>query len=89
MNTTTEAIRLLEQALDNTGKAEAVIGDLIAAHDYQDVAQVVAQAAKALLECTTLLMQNNDVAALDMLENAEDLIDMVYVAIDADLDEDE
>lgn len=87
MNTTPEAIKLLEQALNTTRSAEDMIENLIAVHDYQDVAQVVTQAAAALLESALLLMQSQDEAALDMLENAEDLIDAVYGTIDADLDE--
>lgn len=88
MSTSAEAITQLEQALTATRSAEQTIENLIAAHDYQDVASLVTQAAAALLETATLLMQSQDVAALDMLENADDLLDAVYGIIEADLDED-
>lgn len=87
MNTSAEAIKVLEQALATTRKAEDTIENLIAEHDYQDVAALVTQAAAALLETAALLMQAQDEAALDMLENADDLIDSVYGIIEADLDE--
>ena len=85
MNTTPEVIKQLEQALNITRSAEDMIENLIAVHDYQDVTQVVTQAAAALLETALLLMQSQDEAALDMLERAEDLIDAVYGTIDSDL----
>ena len=88
MSTSSEAITLLQQALTTTRSAENTIENLIAVHDYQDVASLVTQAAAALLETATLLMQSQDEAALDMLENADDLLDAVYGIIEADLDED-
>jgi hypothetical protein len=88
MNTSNEAIKLLQQALAQTRDAQKVIDNLIADHDYQDVATLVTQAAAALLESAALLMQSKDEAALDALENADDLLDSVYSIIDAETDED-
>lgn len=88
MNTSTEAARLLEQALTTSHSAANVIENLIAEHDYQDVAALVTQAATALLESAALLMQKEDEAALDMLGKADDLLDAVYDIIDGEVDED-
>lgn len=87
MNTTTRASELLQQSLNSTRDAQAVITDLIAAHDYQDVAVLVTQAAVALLEAAALLMQSQGEAAFDEMEKAEDLLDAVYEIIDGELDE--
>ena len=87
MNTSAEAISLLEQALATAHSAENTIENLVATHDYQDVASLVTQAAVALLESASLLMKSQDEAALDMLESADDLLDAVYGIIEADLDE--
>lgn len=89
MNTSAEAIRKLELAQKETREAILVVDNLIAAHDYQDVATLVAKAASALLESATLLMQSNDEAALAALEHADDLLDNVYDIIEGDLEEDE
>jgi tetratricopeptide (TPR) repeat protein len=89
MNTSSEAIRQLQDALANAQQAGAVIDDLIAPHDYQDVASVVVKAAAALLETTTLLMQSKSEEALEALERADDLLDTVYAIIDSEVDEDE
>ncbi|MBZ0297542.1 MAG: hypothetical protein K8L99_33610 [Anaerolineae bacterium] len=87
MNTSTEAVRLLEQAFATVRDANNVIDNLIADHDYQDVASLITQAAQALIASAGLLMQSDDEAALEALESAEDLIDAVYDIIDADTDE--
>jgi hypothetical protein len=89
MNTTAEAVKLLQQALTTTQAAAGTIESLIAPHDYQDVAALISQAAAALLESASLLMQSQDEAALEALENADDLLDAVYDIIDSDLDLDE
>lgn len=89
MNTSAEAARLLQQAQTATQGARRVIENLIAAHDYQDVASLVTQAAAALLESAALLMQSQDEAALDALENADDLLDSVWSIIDAETDDEE
>jgi len=88
MNTSGEALRLLNQALGDTRKAGAVIDDLFAPHDYQDVASVVARAGAALLESAIRLLESNPDAALDALEAADDLLDAVYDIIDSETDED-
>lgn len=88
MNTSAEAAQLLQQALANTRDAVRVIDNLIVEHDYQDVATLVAQAAAALLESATYLMQSQDEPALDALGSADDLLDAVYDIIDAETDED-
>ncbi len=89
MNTSTEAVRLLQQALATTHEAANTIENLIADHDYQDVAGLITMAAAALLQSASLLMQSQDEAALESLETADDLLDAVYDIIDADLDEGE
>ncbi|MEZ4670633.1 MAG: hypothetical protein R3E39_22245 [Anaerolineae bacterium] len=88
MNTSAEASRLLEQALTTSRSAVNVIDNLIAEHEYQDVASLVTQAASALLESAGLLMQKQDEAALEMLGKADDLLDAVYEIIDGEVDED-
>ncbi|MCA0455920.1 MAG: hypothetical protein LCI00_18230 [Chloroflexi bacterium] len=87
MNTSNEAITKLEQALGTTKEAANVIDNLIAAHDYQDVASLVTQAAAKLLEAASALMQSNDEAGLVALEGADDLLDAVYDIIDGETDE--
>lgn len=87
MNTSSEAVKQLQQAQALTQQAAATIENLIAEHDYQDVGALVSHAAIRLLECAALLMQSQDEAALDKLENAEDLIDMVYEIIEGDTDD--
>ncbi len=88
MSTSGEAIHLLEQARAATTAAQKVVDNLIVEHDYQDVASLVAQATEALLDAAVLLLQSNDEAALDMLENADDLLDTVYDIINSETDED-
>lgn len=88
MKTSTNAVKLLEQALGITREAVEMIDNLIAAHDYQDVASLIGQAAASLLESAALLMQSKDEEALEFLESAEDLIDSIYDIIDAETDED-
>lgn len=89
MNTSAEAVRLLNEALTNARAAKAVINDLITAHDYQDVAELVTMAAASLLESAALLMQNDDEGAFTALDTAEDALDSVYAIIDGDMDEEE
>ena len=88
MNTSTRAIELLQQAQRSTTEARAVIDDLLAPHDYQDVATLVTQAAVELLEAAAQLMHSQDEAALDALGRADDLLDAVYDIIDGETDED-
>lgn len=88
MNTSSEAVRLLQEALASTHAAKQVINDLIVEHDYQDVATLVTQAAAALLEAAAQLMQSKDEDALNALEQADDLLDAVYAIIDGETDDD-
>lgn len=88
MNTTTEAISRLEQALAASRNASNVIENLIVEHDYQDVAVLLTQAASALLTAAMEMMHAEDGAAIEAMENAEDFIDAVYDIIDAETDED-
>jgi hypothetical protein len=89
MNTSSEAIKTLEQARTNAEAAAQIINNLIAEHDYQDVALLVANAASALLTAATHLMQSDDVEAFVALERADDYLDSVYDIIDGETDEDD
>ena len=88
MNTSAEALRLLRLAQAETQQAGAIIDDLIAPHDYQDVASVVAKASAALLDSAIRMLESNPDAALEALETADDLLDAVYDIIDSETDED-
>lgn len=87
MNTSSKVTELLNQSLISAREAERTVSDLIAAHDYQDVAALVTQAAIALLESAALLMQSEAESAFDQMERAEDLLDSVYNIIDGEIDE--
>jgi hypothetical protein len=88
LNTSSRVTELLQQSLTSARDAERTVSDLIAAHDYQDVATLVTQAAIALLESAALLMGSEAEAAFDQMEKAEDLLDSVYGIIDGEIDED-
>lgn len=88
MNTSAEAIRLLQEAITTAQAAKRVIDDLITQHDYQDVATLVTQASTTMLESAVLLMQSKDEEALNTLEQADDLLDEVYNIINGETDED-
>ncbi|MAS32902.1 MAG: hypothetical protein CL610_02770 [Anaerolineaceae bacterium] len=85
MNTSSQAVQQLQQAMTTTRQAASTIENLIAEHDYQDVAGLVTLAAAALLESAAYLMQGQDEAALESLEDADDLLDAVYDIIESDL----
>jgi Na+/phosphate symporter len=87
MNTSSAAIQRLQQAQALAREATAIISDLIAPHDYQDVAVIVAQAAEALLEAAAHLMQSQDEDAFAAIERADDHLDALYAIIDAELDD--
>lgn len=87
MNTSAQVVQLLQQAIANTQAAHQMIGDLIADHEYEDVATLVAQAAEAVLQSAVALMQSDSEAAFDALERADDLFDAVYGIIDSELDD--
>ena len=89
MNTSVEATRKLQDALKLTRDARDIIDNLIAPHDYQDVATLITQAAAALLEAATLFMEKHDEDALAKIEEADDLVEAMYDIIDGDLDDDE
>ena len=89
MHTSTEAAQLLQEALTKTRAATQVINNLVIEHEYQDVAVLVAQAGAALMEAAMLLLDSKDEAALDALEQADDLLDAVYKIIDGEVDEEE
>ena len=88
INTSGEATKRLEQALATTREAVSIIVNLIADHEYQDVASLVTQAAGKLLEAAAALMQSDDEAGIGALESADDLLDAVYDIIDGETDED-
>jgi hypothetical protein len=88
MNTSSETINKLQKALEASNEAKTVIDNLIAAHDYQDVASLVTEAAATLLEAAISLMESQDEIALDKVEAAEDLLDSAYKIIDGEIDED-
>lgn len=87
MNTSAEAIQLLQEALTKTQAATKAINNLMVEHEYQDIAVLVAQAGAALLESAALLMQSQDEEAVEALERADDLLDTVFAIIDAETDE--
>lgn len=87
MNTSAEAIKQLEESLTAARRASEIIENLIAPHDYQDVAFLTTNSAIKMLEAAMLLMQKDDETAFDALEDAEDLLDEVYGIIDEDTDE--
>lgn len=87
MNTSNEAVKRLQEAIKAATGAGDVVENLVAEHDYQDVAALLTQAAAALLESASHLMQENDEVALDHLDHAEDLLDAVYEIIDGEVDE--
>ena len=88
INTSGEATKRLEQALATTREATSIIDNLIADHEYQDVASLVTQAAGKLLEAAAALMQSKDEDGIAALESADDLLDAVYDIIDGETDED-
>ena len=88
INTSSEATKRLEQALATTREATSIIDNLIADHEYQDVASLVTQAAGKLLEAAAALMQSKDEDGIAALESADDLLDAVYDIIDGETDED-
>lgn len=86
MNTSTEAIKQLQDAIQKIQTSQDVVDNLIAVHDYQDVTSLVIQSAEALLHSAVAFMQSEDENALDLVEGAEDLLEAMYNVIDGDLD---
>lgn len=89
MNTSTEARKQLEQALAQAQSATEVINNLVAAHDYQDVAALVTRAGAMLLASGLALMNNDDETALDHIDTAEDLLDNIYDIIGVDIEDED
>ncbi len=87
MNTSAEAIKQLEASLAAAQQAADTIENLIAEHDYQDVGQLVAQAAAQMLTAAKLLMEKDDEGAFDALDDAEDLLDKVYSIMDEEVED--
>ncbi|MEQ8673857.1 MAG: hypothetical protein RLP44_12655 [Aggregatilineales bacterium] len=88
MNTSTEAVKQLQDALDAAQRATDVIDNLLAEHDYQDVASLTAQAAASLLSSAIALMQSQDESAMEFFDITEDLMEAVYNIIDGEIDDD-
>lgn len=89
MNTSSEAVKQLTDALDQTRSAADVIQNLIAEHDYQDAAALLTHAAARLLEAATHLMQSEDEPGLEAVESAEDLLEAMWELVEGEVDEDE
>lgn len=87
--TSGEAIKQLEAAIKEATDASRTIDNLLAAHDYQDVAGLAARAGKALLEAAAQFMRNDDEAALQAINSAEDLLDSLYDIISGEVDDEE
>ena len=87
MSTSSEVVKSLEQALTATRTALQQTDDLIVAHDYQDVASLVTNAAAALLQSATYLMLSKDEDAFEALGQADDYLDAVYDIIDSEIEE--
>jgi len=87
MNTSSDAVKLLHEALEKARAATRVINDLVVEHEYQDVAMLIAQASEKLLESAALLMQSDDEAAMSALNDADDLLDSVYNIIDGETED--
>jgi hypothetical protein len=87
--TSQEAINQLEVAAGQAHKAALTIDNLLAAHDYQDVAGLAARAGQALLEAAVSLMKSDDEAAFRSIDAAEDLLDAFYDIVGGDLDDEE
>lgn len=87
--TSNEAIAQLEAAAAQAHKAAHTIDNLLAAHDYQDVAALSVRAAKLLLEAAIAFMRNDDVTAFAGLESSGDLVDALYDIVDGELDDED
>lgn len=86
MKTSADVIKQLQEAIETTQAAHSTLNDLIAVHDYQDVAGLVIQSSEALLHATIAFLQSDDQTAVDLVESAEDLLEDMYNIIDGDLD---
>jgi len=87
--TSGEAVIQLEAAITQVQKASHTIDNLLAAHDYQDVAGFAARAGSALLEAAAAFMRGDDEAAFRAIETSEDLMDALYDIVDGELDDED
>lgn len=87
--TSGEAVSQLETAAQQAHKAALTIDNLLAAHDYQDVAGIAARAGQALLEAAAAFMKNDDEAAFRSIDAAEDFLDVLYDIVDGELGDEE
>jgi hypothetical protein len=87
--TSGEAVNQLEAASQQAHKAALTIDNLLAAHDYQDVAGIAARAGQALLDAAAAFMKSDDEAAFRSIDAAEDFLDALYDIVDGELDDEE
>ena len=87
--TSNEAVNQLETASQQAHKAALTIDNLLAAHDYQDVAGIAARAGQALLEAAAAFMKSDDEAAFQSIDSAEDLLSALYDIVGGELDDEE
>jgi hypothetical protein len=87
--TSGEAVNQLETAAQQAHKAALTIDNLLAAHDYQDVAGIAARAGQALLDAAAAFMKSDDEAAFRAIDTAEDFMDALYDIVGGELDDEE
>lgn len=87
--TSGEAVNQLVAAAQQAHKAALTIDNLLAAHDYQDVAGIAARAGQALLDAATAFMKNDDESAFRSIDAAEDFLDALYDIVDGELGDEE
>ena len=85
--TSSEAIKRLENAQNELKAATQVIQNLIAPHDYADVAVFVVRAAEALSRAAIALMGSDDAAAFEAIDQSDDLMDAAFEIVSGDLDD--
>jgi len=83
-----EVIKHLEEARKETQSALQTVNNLIVEHEFQDMADLIARGADALLEASLLLMKSQDVDALSAMERADEYVARVYEIMDDEIDED-
>lgn len=88
METSSMAVGQLAQALSAAREASRIIDNLIAEHEYQDVASLTVKAAAELLQATTHMMQSQSDMALSAMDAADELMDAVFTIIDGEVEED-
>ncbi len=83
-----EVIKHLEEARKETQSALQTVNNLIVEHEFQDMVDLIARGADALLEASLLLMKSQDVDALSAMERADEYVARVYEIMDDEIDED-